>query len=461
MIALLLLALQETYENKEHALRFTLPSADFTLRTKDFTFGWKGTLCEIASQDGLTGGVLVHYDSGMRVEKYADWREERWPLVEGVKNYKRVLEKKVEGKPKGQWLIREHRMDYRSDEFHYLQLYIADAKHNFEFAVWVPETTWDDEKASLYKLIESVAYGAESGDPGPGPDVEVKERRYINRALGVHVTAPEGFTVRSGDFQFGIQKTIAEFEADDTAAVLKMEELGMDVAAYAAAFEKRIEKMHEKFKRLSESKDDRGRVRHDYEGEKDGITIRYAVLFAVSEKRNFHLAVWTDATGWDKRKDGVEKMFAGLTFFPVETVLAPSPWKGFGKGSWVKHKESRENLVRGTGEPPDEIEVIYVLVEQDAESYTMRRDTVIRGKKTEGQPERVSLRQRKAAKAEEGEETITVPKGDFPCRWRKVTTDDGWIKTWTSDAVPLGIVKSQSMRGSWSTTIELVDFEKK
>lgn len=467
MIPLLLLALQETYENKDFQLRFRLPSADFALRTqeKEFTFQWNGTLCEVASKDGMIGGVLVHYTSAMRVDKYADWREGAWSKTEGVKSFQRVHEKKIEGKPKGQWLVREHQMEYNDYDYRYLQLFVADGKHNFELALWVSETLWEEQKETLYRIVNSVSYGAASDDPGPGPDVEVKDRRYVNRALGLHATGPESFAVRGADFQFGIQNSIAEFETDDTAAVIGVQDLGVDAAAHADAFQKTIEKAHQKFKRVAETKDDRGRVRHDYEGEKDGITIRYAALFAVDSKRNYFFVAWMDASSWEKRRAEVDRLLASLTFFPVETVAIPDPWKGLGPGSWVKYKRTSENLVRGTGEPPLEIELLHVLVDQDAESYTVRVDTVVRGKTTEGKPEKVLLRRRKTdepkAKVEEGEETVTVPKGDFKCRWRKVTTEQGWTKTWTSDAVPLGLVKSQSLMGSDSTIVELVDFEKK
>lgn len=126
----------------------------FEIRREDFTFGWAGTVLELAGKDGVGGGVVTHYISGMKPEVFADWRENSWKTTEGVRNVKRVKSEAF----RKTWVRREIVLEYEFQEYHYLEVFGLRGSRNVELALWAPEAVWDDVKDDFYAISETLAF---------------------------------------------------------------------------------------------------------------------------------------------------------------------------------------------------------------------------------------------------------------------------------------------------------------
>lgn len=305
------------YTHKDLSVRFTASPDDFEIRLKNFRFDWAGTLCEIEGPDNI-GGVLVHYTSGMKVDKYADWREESWRTTQDVKSYERLKEEKPK-KGSGTWLRREGLMSYKEDEFHYLTTAVADGAHNFELSLWVTDQHWSAQKDKMYRIARSLEYGAlsssspadDSSRPSKAKDGEV----YRNDTHRLQLTVPAGWTMRKAGFTFSIPDTLLEFQqGDEVGGALGFSTPSLELKAYIAAFSQGLKGESQSFQDLGETKLAGGAVRRDYIGETSGVSIHFAVLFKITNNKNYFLAAWTSESNWAKFEDETARLLESLTF---------------------------------------------------------------------------------------------------------------------------------------------------
>jgi hypothetical protein len=458
-------AQDKVYENKDLPLRLRVPDKKSTVRDKDFEGKWEGTICEFQYDEGWVGGRVLKFDSAMRVEKYADWRERQWK--EANKDCRRISEKKLEGKKHGSWLQRELVVETKAgDEFRYVHVFIAKGKVNVDVMIWCQDTVWDEYKDVMLKIAASVEYGELAA-----PEAPAAKGKKLSNAAGWSIVIPEGWTLREEEFQFGIDNAIFEVgKGDDLAGVLGAHDGEIDMKTYSDAFLKGVRDSSDSFEELGEGKTKGGCLRRDFRGEKDGFKIRYAMAFHGHGKKIYFLGVWTEESLWGQEKADIEAFLNSLSFGAStpggggeKEIVVPNPWKGFAPGSSAHYK-----LVSDFSGTKSEMEMIHVLVEQkEGEYYVMRTDTIVGGTRTEGKPTRVELKMKVkdsgdgGPKIEEGMETIQVAAGEFKCKWTRTTTEQGWTKVWTSADVPFGVVKSEAEIGPGKTRMELVKFEKK
>jgi hypothetical protein len=224
-------------------------------------------------------------------------------------------------------------------------------------------------------------------------------------------------------------------------------------------------------------------LRVDLSIEEEKETWRTAHLFVAHAGQNYELIVRVAEGDWEsaeKTVAGVLESFELGTFEETgddpaapdgggepaaggdtKEVLLPNPWAGCAPGTWVKYRSVSE-----AGGTKTEVELTATLIASNEDSYTERRDMVMGGRTMKGQDTTVLLRQKvssggEAPKGEEGEETLTVAKGEFRCRWTKQAIPGGWSKTWTSEDVPARVVKMIAESEGVKSEMELVDFEKK
>jgi len=114
-----------------------------------------------------------------------------------------------------------------------------------------------------------------------------------------------------------------------------------------------------------------------------------------------------------------------------------------------------------------EMSMIYVLVKQGDNAYTVKTTTEIPAYKmktdatTEYEIEAAKGENKDAPKTETGNEKISVPAGEFDCQWVKTYLEQGWSKVWLSDKVPGRIVKSESEMAGSKSKMELIELTKK
>lgn len=320
---------------------------------------------------------------------------------------------------------------------------------------------------------------------------------YTHKEREIRFTIPKDWSLRQKDFQWGWGAgTLTEFVSKDQAigGVLFYEPQAMKVERYADAVEKAVSKL-EGMKTYKKVKDEKVEGKkngawliREYEMDYNGNDYRRVNVFINRGQHNFNFAQWCYETQWDECKAKIYKNIETLTLgdlpeakpaddapaakpAPDKPVTAPAvavapkaievpedSWKGAGVDSFVKYKT------------PQGLEMTYVLVEhKDGESYSMRTDMVMSGNKLPSQTLKFVVKKPEAGKEpegekpqmEQGEETIKVAKGEFKCKWTKVTTKQGWSKSWLCDDVPFRLVKSEGEYSGVKTALELVDFEKK
>lgn len=472
LAALVVAADEGVYENRGFKIRFA-PGKDYVIHPfekpgKGKIWQWSDTLCEIQKADAKIDGILLYYDTALKVEKHADWREEKGWKASG-KNVKRLSER-VPKKPEGNWLVREYTLEIWDNDWHCLDVFVAKGKHNFELILMCPETMWEENQAEMRRLVDCLSYG----DPGGAvPSVFEHAEHKIRLPVG------DDFTVRrekdlvwkwegallelvSKDDKIGGVLRAAKWNYATAAQFLDVREKGDSDAGIAS------------LKKVAEQKPD-GRLQGDwlareytYEWEKR--TWHMIRLGGARDGWNFELTLWALDEQWNDLKDRILKIVGGFECGAGgagttqtsgrETKVPVDVWKGCGKGSWVKYKYAGSGV---------EMEMTHVLVEhEDDKFYVQRTDTTMRENRTEGPPTRFVV-DKDAGRSgdgekpqiEEGEETIKVAKGEYKCRWVKTTLKSGWSKVWSCDDVPFRTVKMEAEFSGARSAMELLDFEKK
>ena len=146
------------------------------------------------------------------------------------------------------------------------------------------------------------------------------------------------------------------------------------------------------------------------------------------------------------------------------------PWGNFKPGSWVKMKST-------TNAGPSKItsETKMTLIEKTATNAVVETESTVMGQSTKTRAN-IPLNAtgtatpgvKPATMPTTGNETLTVAGKQVACKWFESESNTNGMKvnskSWTSDAVPGGMVKSVSkMSGAMKseTTVEVVAFEAK
>ncbi len=149
----------------------------------------------------------------------------------------------------------------------------------------------------------------------------------------------------------------------------------------------------------------------------------------------------------------VAALVLGVLWQDVENPTYKS-WSKFKAGSSVTLRA--DNVTNGI---KSEAEIVYTLKSIDADEavVTMTGSTTVQGTKTEmtpsdaHHPAKIQKGEpaKDAAKPEQGDEVIEVAGKKLKCHWVKVVHESNGLKTttktWTSDAVPGGTAKIESV----------------
>jgi hypothetical protein len=469
------------FTSVEHRARFKLPK-DWKVEDGK---GENGKVVMFQSADGELKGVFRHVKEGMGASKHAKWRSVEWEKKGAAVTWD--SEEKPKGR-EGDWLQVMLSMEAGPDEYKTAHLYFSKDKDDYELAVMVKAAKWADSEKTIGEILASIEYGEfkeDDADPAAGgADVGVGPL-WADATRGFALRGAPGWTVRTQDFKIHDPNEIVEWETGDEEVMVSLSELandgGLDSKAWADVTVEALGKAFKDQKMVEVSSPD-GALRRDFTADNGGSPIHFSLLFFTRNTKAYYLQVMCLGGAWDKSKDLVEGMLASLVQGDVtalvsemksqkptaagtgeggKEVLLPNPWAGCGKGSWAKYRLLSE--VPGGGK--SEIEMTTTLIDFDDESYTIRNDMAMGGKPIPGKEQRVSRRQKvvdgAAAKTEEGDEKITVLKGEFSCHWTKTMTDQGYAQNWTCPDVPGLTVRSVSEYSGTKATVDLVDFEKK
>lgn len=140
------------YTNRTLGVRFTTPESRYIFRTKEFQYGWAGTILEFRSTDGAIGGMLIHGTQKMKAAEYADSRESG--MKKNNPKYRRLSERRLD-RARGDWLVREHYNEYGDNQLRLLSLYVADGQNNFELLLWSSEAHWEERREEMTAILES------------------------------------------------------------------------------------------------------------------------------------------------------------------------------------------------------------------------------------------------------------------------------------------------------------------
>jgi hypothetical protein len=171
------------------------------------------------------------------------------------------------------------------------------------------------------------------------------------------------------------------------------------------------------------------------------------------------------------------KSFAVLVTLTVGAALAAGqvaakhPWASFGVGSWA-HLKTTSVVNAGGQKIPSVIETKMTLVAKTADKVTIENEVIMGGRSISKTKMDLPLKGAAAATAAKppagaqfktGSETITVAGRALKCITSEGVMDAGGTKTqsktWISDQVPGGLVKSQSSNAASETKMEMVDFK--
>jgi hypothetical protein len=163
----------------------------------------------------------------------------------------------------------------------------------------------------------------------------------------------------------------------------------------------------------------------------------------------------------------MKKMIVMILLTAAALLAQKHPWADFKAGSWV----SMKTTVNGPAKMVTESKT--TLVEKNAAKAVLEIETSMMGNKTKTRTEMaLGGKATQAAEVKQlasGTETITVAGKSLACKWTEFELNSGGMKgttkTWTSDAVPGGMVKSvtKSTMGQMKseTVSEVVAFEAK
>lgn len=495
-LALALLALPASagfkdgvFTSEDHGLRFRLPKGSKV----DAKSAGDGKVALFETADGKLKGVIRHGTEGLGASKHAKWRASEWEKRGAVVTWD--SEEKVEGKD-GEWLKVVLELEAGEEEMKSAHLFVSRGKDDFELGVMAKAGDWDGAGKDIEAILASLEFGAfkDEGDDPPPPDAEPAAktggRTWADAARGIAMRGAEGWTWRAENFRAGDPYEILEWDTGDDEFMVTLSEVenanGVEPGTWA---DMTLKALGKSFKNLNmlEGKAPEGTERRDFTAENAGKSLRFALLFFARNSKIYYVQVITAESKWDALKETAEGVISGLALGDVskqveemasqpaaadpkekrappdeggKTVLAPSPWEGCGKGSWVKYRMATE-----AGGTKTEMETTTTLVDFDDESYTVKTDMVMGGNAIPGQETKVNRRvpapAGNAEKPEEGEETIKVAGGEFACHWVKSKAGDGWAKAWTSAEVPGRVVKTVSEVSGAKSEMELLDFEKK
>ncbi|MEK7467327.1 MAG: hypothetical protein AAB074_07935 [Planctomycetota bacterium] len=479
------------YTSAEHGTRFKLPK-DWKLEE---TKSEDGKVAKLQSADRKTDGVFRHVKEGMGASKHAKWRSKEWEKKGAAVTWD--SEEKPEGR-EGDWLKVVLDMEAGPDEYKSVHLFFSKGTDDFEFALMTRVEGWGDAEKVINEILASLEFGEFKEDAGEAPAGGAAQAgmglMWADAARGIAVRGAAGWKYRTEDFRIHDPNEIVEWETGDEEVLVCLSEIANDGALDAKTWaDLTVKALGNSFKnqKLVEAVSPAGTERRDFTAESEGRPVRFAYLFFTRHDKSYYLQVMAMGETWDKSKDLVEGMFASLALGDVaaqveemksqpaagagttdgkgngaetaeggKEVLLPNPWEGCGKGSWSKY-----NLVSEASGTKTEMEMTTTLVDFDAETYTVKTDMVMGGNAIPGQEQKVNRRQKvagdEATKPEEGDEKITVPKGEFSCHWTRTKSAQGWSQAWTCSDVPGQTVKAVSEYGGSRSVMELVEFQKK
>ena len=495
------------YTNADRGVRFKVPT------------GWRqeaskqddGRVCQFVGGEGETGAILFRREDGWKTADHAKWRTKEWEKKFSMVTWEK--EEKLKKSP-GEWLLVEMTMESDGDDWRTVHVFVANGKENWELIARCPDEKYGDQEKGILAMMDSFELGEfkDEGDdpapepgpePGAGGDPVVGGSLWADPGRGLAVRGAKGWkpVIDSEQFKVHDPYEILEFQTGDADLAVLLSEMPNDgkiTARFLA--DATVKALRKSFKnqKMLEGPAPEGTERRDFRADSGDTGLRFAIVFFARNDKLYYLQAICAEAKWDEKKDDVEGAIASLTQGdvsglvaeakkapadePGETpgatepggtdpkptdpgdgkeVLMPNPWKGCGKGSWVKYKVVSE--ASGT---KTEMEMTFTLVDSDEESYTQSTEMVMNGSKLPATEQKVSLRQKApegagGTKPEEGDEAVTVAKGEFKCHWVKTTTDQGWSQAWNCPDVPMGMVKTVSEFTGMKSTMELVDFEKK
>jgi hypothetical protein len=498
------------YENKDLQIRLQLPSDIYELKayepaSKGEWWDWEETICEIRSKEdagGVLCGLLLYSTETWTIDTAAKWREDTWAEV--AKDLKKVREEKLDRKV-GKWLRVEFTMNTSDTDWHYTHLFIEKDKKNFELVLWCPAASWEATKGVVEEILKSVRYGDLSGgddkgeDPGEGPETEVKGQKYINRKLSLHVTAPAGWTLKTEEFQLGLEDTLVEFQSGETllGALALSDKGGIDPKTYADAIADQLKEAGEEFKDLGSSKTAKGWVRRDVSFKQGENTVHVVVVSLLDEAKRTGLFLLIVHEGsWEASKAAVDSLLGSLTFFqkkapakdPKDSAAGAgggggggkNPWAAYGEGTWVETEiestvmgNTSKTVMKRTLVKKDDKELTLKIeskmvspTEMNMPASEMKEPVEFPAGGTAGGAGAPSG----AKELGQGEEEVEVAGKKLKCKWVELEMTSGdtktVVKSWTCDEVPGGMVKSTTKStggptGDVVSNLKVIGFEKK
>ncbi|MBI2921830.1 MAG: hypothetical protein HYY18_12160 [Planctomycetes bacterium] len=484
------------YTNAEKGVRFRLGK------------GWKvgpaeenaeGGVCSFMDKGRKIVGIFAHRQESWKAKDHAKWRADQ--IGEAVSSVTWEREEKLEKEP-GEWLRVDLSVDDGEKTWRTSHLYVANGKDNWELVLRCAEDDFEENEKLLGEILDSFELG-EFKDEGNDPEEPAEPdepsaqaaggRVWVDAERGVGIRGGKGWTVVTDreSFKLGNPNEVFEFATGDDELSVCLCEMENDADAKLIADEtvKALGKSFKKQKMLKGTAPE-GTERRDFRVNNGDIGLRFTMVFFNRDGKVYWLQAIVAEAKWDAVKEDLEGCVASLKIGDVsaleeeakkepgdepvvkevdepgagegEETLLPNPWEGYGKGSWVKYR-----MVSEAAGAKTEMEMISTLVDFDEESYTQRTDMVMNGTQVPGQETKINRRQKvpagggDAPKTEEGDETITVAKGEFACHWVKSTSEQGWSKVWTNKDVPMGTVKLQTEYAGSKSEMELLDFEKK
>lgn len=150
-------------------------------------------------------------------------------------------------------------------------------------------------------------------------------------------------------------------------------------------------------------------------------------------------------------------------------AIAKHPWASFNTGSWVKLKSTTLMQIAGT-KNTSVMETKMTMVSKTPDKAVIETEMTVMGQTNKSRmdmPFKAAAQPATAAKAapvpKTGTDTITVAGKSLSCKTMEMETEAGGMKvhtkTWVSDQVPGGLVKSVSTTPTTQTTMEAVDFK--
>jgi len=148
----------QVYSNPDEGAQIVVPAKGFTLRDRDFEWGFPGTVCEIENPEmSVQGVVRVLFRKWMTPNGYADWREESLRKTAGVKNLTRIDES-TPSRDFGSWIQRDWLVELSRERLRYVFLAATRGSRVAEFLLWVDVNQWEATKETLYRIVNSAIF---------------------------------------------------------------------------------------------------------------------------------------------------------------------------------------------------------------------------------------------------------------------------------------------------------------